>query len=1197
MLYKDFIKPNKNYQYSINIRYDIKNLDKIKSYIPTRESTDILKEYLKSILYNSESASVLVGPYGKGKSHLLLVLVSIVSMAGDTKSHSIFNELINKIGIIDDECAILIKRFIEKQELILPIIISSNYIDIKQAFLLGINEALSREDMEDLIPRTYFIEAIDTIERWKKQYKGTYMEFKRVLSKDYKYSISQFMKELLRYNEEVYKIFTVIHPSITAGTEFNPLISADIIKLYEDLSKTIAENSKFKGIIVIFDEFGKFLESSTDKNSAKDMKIIQDFAEMSVRKRENPIHFICVTHKDIEEYTNNLTKDQINSWRTVSGRFKHTYFVSSSIHNYELIASAIQKDEYKFNSYLSTVTSDKYVQEYVKQAIVTGIFDETDNPEEVIGKGCFPLNPISTFVLPRISEKVAQNERTLFTFISKDEKGTLNSFVQQTEEFKLLNVDWIYDYFKDIFKKDISNEYIHRIWLQSDTILKKCNDKEKIIIKTLAIIYMINEKDRLPPNNIFLKLGTGLNEEEFRDNLNSLLKRSLLFIKSYNGNYYFGSLNNINFKEKIISKVENNIDKIDILKEIKDIMKPEYRLPREYNDSRQITRFFRIEYIMATQFLSIYNDEVVISESASDGIIYNLIYWNEEEKNQVLNHLDKLKSRRLIVCIPNQPFKKINELQNYWAMKELILRDKDINSDESSIRELKILKEDLFENISCYLKMEFDITGEAEYFIYKNYSRAIKDIKNRKDISRFLSEVCAEYYNYTPVIKNELINKDNLTSVIKKARDKVISYILDDMREIEKFTGNSAEATIYRATIKNLGLTPKMDIGNMDKKDPNTKFVIGQIESFFNSSIKDKRCFSIIYDMLRGKGFGLRSGVIPIYLTLYMNSCKDRIILYQGHKEIDLSVENINNINRNPEKYYVFLQEGSLEEKEYISKLIELFKDNYSQQKFSYNKNIFIVQEMQRWFHCLPKYTQQHSYIIDKDEIIKCSDTIIKFRNIFIKPCLNPKELLFDEIPKKIIKNHSLDEIVKIIADIKKYYENHINKFIVSLDHRIINIFSKDYKGTLKSSLKYWYENLLKENKIRLYEPMTNGFLRICKEIDKYEGNVLVNEIAREITGLFIEDWEDDTLSLFMERICMIRDEVERVHMNIENDVEKTYTVISTKYGERQIAISDISEDGDMLYNDLLELIDESTGDMKSCEKVAVLFKLLEKYI
>ena len=77
---KDIVSVNNDFRNSINIYLNLNKRDKIAAYIPTSSSVAILKDYLSAIEANREQASILVGPYGKGKSHLLLVLLAILSM-------------------------------------------------------------------------------------------------------------------------------------------------------------------------------------------------------------------------------------------------------------------------------------------------------------------------------------------------------------------------------------------------------------------------------------------------------------------------------------------------------------------------------------------------------------------------------------------------------------------------------------------------------------------------------------------------------------------------------------------------------------------------------------------------------------------------------------------------------------------------------------------------------------------------------------------------------------------------------------------------------------------------------------------------------------------------------------------------------------------------------------------------------------
>ena len=79
MKYSDYIKINETFQYSINLQFDINNINKIKEYIPTSDSCEVLEHYYDSIFNNFNKSTILIGPYGKGKSHLLLVLLTLLN--------------------------------------------------------------------------------------------------------------------------------------------------------------------------------------------------------------------------------------------------------------------------------------------------------------------------------------------------------------------------------------------------------------------------------------------------------------------------------------------------------------------------------------------------------------------------------------------------------------------------------------------------------------------------------------------------------------------------------------------------------------------------------------------------------------------------------------------------------------------------------------------------------------------------------------------------------------------------------------------------------------------------------------------------------------------------------------------------------------------------------------------------------------
>ena len=71
------IEVAKGFQTSVNIAYDLHDENKAASFIPTMSSLDIIEDVLLSTAPNStDRARILIGAYGRGKSHIILVLLS-----------------------------------------------------------------------------------------------------------------------------------------------------------------------------------------------------------------------------------------------------------------------------------------------------------------------------------------------------------------------------------------------------------------------------------------------------------------------------------------------------------------------------------------------------------------------------------------------------------------------------------------------------------------------------------------------------------------------------------------------------------------------------------------------------------------------------------------------------------------------------------------------------------------------------------------------------------------------------------------------------------------------------------------------------------------------------------------------------------------------------------------------------------------
>jgi len=414
---KDIIKFNSDMQSSINLNLDYKDEGKKLSYIPTKSSIEFIGDIIASFSnQNKTKAKILIGPYGKGKSHLALYLMGLIS--DDNRSERKYNILLNKAleaSNNDEENNHYksVNSFIKSQDKYLPVILNSTPYNngLSDLLIYGLKKSLELNGLGDISLDFYFDKAIDKMKLWEKDYVETYKVFERLLDED----INEFIAKLSSYNKEAYKKFEELYKHITSGAEFEPLLSSNPINIYKDVNEKIKEHG-YKGIFVFYDEFSKYIEYLISNDAFLDIKLLQDFAEFCNRSKDQQVHLLLISHKNISQYTGSLEKNKIDQWKAIEGRFEEIQYNDFTNQQYELISGSIKKDEKLWNEFI--LNNEETFENLKNNMIVRNLFKDLsdDEFEKWVVYGAYPMNPITTYCLPRISEKVAQNERTLFSF-------------------------------------------------------------------------------------------------------------------------------------------------------------------------------------------------------------------------------------------------------------------------------------------------------------------------------------------------------------------------------------------------------------------------------------------------------------------------------------------------------------------------------------------------------------------------------------------------------------------------------------------------------------------------------------------------------------------------------------------------------------------------------------------------------------
>lgn len=1202
MTLQEGIEINNNFQNSINLSLDLNHMDKVESYIPTRSSLEILERYLDHVMGDKkEYATILIGPYGKGKSHLLLVLLSLLHLSKNSEKTVV--SLLEKIKEVKPQIVEKIEKFRMRKRAFLPVILSHVQEDLNRGFLLALNEALVREKLENLIPATYFSEAVSVIQTWKEQYPVTYETLNQFIAEE-GYDTDKFIRSLNRYEKESYELFIRIYPKLTSGSSFRPMINMSAMAIYQSVNEVLCKEYGYAGMFIVFDEFSKYIENHQPENISGDMKILQEMCELANHSDERQIHLTMVAHKSIKEYGTLLPRTVRNSFVGVEGRMTEVPFVTSAKNNYELIENAIKKKKGLYDDYWKGRTGEaEFIEEYYHIAGFSSAFSREDF-QRILIKGCFPLTPLAAYFLLHISEKVAQNERTLFTFLSKEEPHSLVWIVRNKgkEEDWLVGMSEIYDYFSSLFRKDTSNNVIHNEWLKTDYALSQVKEKEeRAVIKTLALVRMLNMPEEISGNDKVLRLGAHLAEEKYQKAKDNLILQQILCFRSKIMAYDFKNNIGVDIEQEIRKTAGTLFGDISIIEALQKFAGMDFEIPKQYNQNYAMTRFFQYQFMKYEDFLEISKSDYLFEGEVADGKILLLVSEEgqnldrEMKKEAVQSKLKSLNDDRIAVIQSWLQFEEKKLLTRLSAIEYLLQK-------ESFIEQNQIMKEEL------YLSYE-DTLYELNQKIQEQYlperGNCILYIKGEKfetyeglsqiQYNRILSKIFEHYYNHTPKINHELVNRNHLSVPIRKARN----YVVDALLKQEDFhtfkTGTSPEATIFRATLWHTGLLNESRIS-----DDAIVQIIKQIEEFIKKAEKSKSSFYEIYRVLQGKAFGMRRGVIPIYLAYCFTRFQGMIVIYLKEKEIELNAEALDNINEKPWNYYLCTEKGTAEKTEYIKNLEELFRDYQNSRTEQKKQSRRVTESISRWLRSLPQYTLTFT-----KPVVEMTDNqlreLCEFRKIFCQQEINPWEVLFTEIPT-ISKEKKWDyqSVFKKIAFWKEILDGYIAHVKQTTAEKIKQIFDCKKEEDLAEGLKIWYQKIEKQAERTLYQTTTNHFLNYIQEIPTHNEEEIVSRISKILLDVFIEDWNDDSMTLFLEVLKGAKEEIE------ESNREKTEKNSSCKIlldnGTGKIIEKYYKKEEENLNhhffrNTLMDLLEDVGESVELEQKVAILADVLRSLL
>lgn len=669
--------------------------------------------------------------------------------------------------------------------------------------------------------------------------------------------------------------------------------STDVIAAIDAECKALRK--KKKGIALLVDEFGKFLEYAAKHNTESELYFIQLLTEW-INDVKNDCLFIATLHQGFGSYSLGLDNTQRKEWDKVKGRLKEIPF-NEPVE--QLLFLAAERIDQKFKNKTVDKNFDKLFN-VIKEAKAFPLRDYFDKDT---AKKLYPFDILAAGLLTLSLQRYGQNERSLFSFIESNEHLGLDALSKNGASY--YTIPNVYDYLLYSYYGLLSTKLLnpnYQQWSNIRNTLEKIDglfksEQEQLdaeaIIKTIGLLNIFaTGSAKLEPQFYidYSKLALGIKKPE--EILRQLTSKLILRYVKHSFRYTFVDSTDldidlaINDAGKLVEKVTNVVHYLNQYFEFPFIAAKatyyEYGTPR----------FFQFK-------LTEEPINNLIPEGEVDGFI-NLVF--SEDKN-VLNQIRQV-SATCGEAIVYGFYKKTGEIKNLIHEIQKIDKVKEDNKDDRiAVRELEAAKQHYIALLNHFvIDSLYNQAGNVLW--YANGTQL--HINSRHAFNQELSILSNRVYSQTPVYKNEMVNKTKVSGQMSLARKKLLERLMYDLDKPNlgfKETEFPPEKSIYLTLLRETGIHSIDNGVGMLNKPSSASFDVLWNKSlqFLQSTQTNPRSIAEFINILLNKPFKLKQGFIDFWIPVFLLTKKDEFALYENDGFVpDINEDILDLMNKKP---------------------------------------------------------------------------------------------------------------------------------------------------------------------------------------------------------------------------------------------------------------------------------------------------------
>lgn len=1105
---------------SINLQFDLPDPRLLDRYILTTSHCEVLYGILEGVVGQAaKHAHLLIGPYGTGKSLLSTIVCQLLSRRFPDEWRA---RLIAQAERIDSSLAAYLRQMENTGLIYLPVMINGKTGSLRTIINQAIYRTLHEEGITIATPNEAAT-ILNTVDRWKNYYPDTYNVFIRHITERH-VSESEWREQIASCQEELTQDFIAFYPSVTSGTPWGVEHEAYFVENLEQLSAEL--RARQIGLLIVYDEFGRFLESLGGEHTLQNMHDLQSLAEF-VDRSEN-MHFLVIGHKHIRQYAASSRESIRSEFEKVEKRFRF-YSLVNDIDTYlQLAQEAIIETNAESLGQAVMLETVETLQQYPLFAGFT-----LYQLEHGIIQALYPLHPVAVMLLPHLSNIFGQNERTLFSFLSDNERYGLRDHVNQHQGYYY--ADQLFDFF-DVGLAGHTEHSGLQLYRSIAPYLDSQLPLQRRIVELLTMWSLTRLTQKQPVSTRFLAFSLGVTLDETEASLGRLSAAKIVRFNAVREQWELYDGSSVDVEEIVTTKLAStSLPDREIMVLLERHLPLTYILPYEYNYEMDMLRYADIRFVNVAEL-----GPGHVTALPADDRIWLVVYRDEDQmEDPALIMKEAVDS--YLVAFPCFTVEHIRPSLLRFKVIEQLLHDPVFLAQDTRLKnELSYLLEETSMSIKSFVNRYFTFS-KLEW--WSGTERiAIKDLPA---LERLVAARLRSKYRHSPHIRNEAFNRNHISAIQRRALIDVIDRLIQQPGESSLgITGHGPNYLIYATALKNNDYIYDEERGVQCNGTLET--IRNALRAHLDSNPVGK--LSDLVSIMEAPPYGIRSSVIPLLFVALLRDRWDQLLFYSHDMLIThLNGASVLELVELAESFEYRYYNWTLEEK---NQLLELGQ-HFELSEEACISFLSIADALLQWLRQLPKFTQITEQISPATKRIR--DTI---RSAEVDPYTYMKLLATGKYS---------------LAEAKIELESFLEWNKTDLERRVLGIIGQPTLSQIFPMLR----------KLRNEAIEKNSKLLTWAESEETEG--IIDRLAEHLVGVARTEWSDATQELFLNQI---KYEWELLHADVE------VAAASTVFVEQNVQLSKKSQ---TLYANVKNMLKYAGKDVSTQELRQILVKLMQE--